>query len=1114
MPPLSRRPHAHDSPSSSPFLRVALVLALGVFTANPIHAQTLEALPESLTVPSSALNTIIDGNGGSAIGTVEIGVSLLPQTLKIFLLTGQSNSLGTLATTDLSMLRYAPGSHPAEQGMAVPFFWDNRADGTPGGDAGLGDSGATWVDLAPQLGGYYANNDDHWGPEIGFARMLWNAGYRNFGIVKASRGGGGNGYWVKNSAADHMYDQVVNTVNASLVSLPAGYSGYEIAGLLYLQGESNNLTEATEADIRFDALLTNLKADLPNASALTGVFGEIGGGSTTNRNLTRTSQQSLANSRSDIGYASSVGMSQHDGLHYEADSQLLMGERMASEMIGTGALGAEPLPSWPNLYAWYVSDNGAQPNEGNTIARWASLNDGSAARDLTRTVNGRPSTLSVTSGSGQAREIISFTGTNDLWASSGEFGTLADTRSVAIFCRLTGSANGYLFDGTTSSGRTRAQIRDGDWQAGIPSGSWDEADDSTTVLTLSTWQQHVFTFDDNGGGTDVTHWINGSQVATHTDVSQSDLKGFIIASNGGSPFRPLEIEIAEVAVYDKVLDSADITVLQNNWTARWGTPSGPPFSVSVKQSPRAIPRFGSQELLLVTVDNPTAGASTLDDLTITLAPGTRDRITTVSLLNGGSSPSFNPSAPVLDTVADPTTDTLNFTANLVLPEGCTYLWIAIEPERWAPLGSTIDSQVDDLTFSGTEVGTIAPPDGDPAGVLTFDSVPMSVDIRTRGAHGLSATYRIPGIASDSRGWLHAVYDNRYNFGGDLPGDVDVGYNRSKDGGITWEPQKIVLDFDSSVPGSSGNGVGDPCILWDHNTDTIWVAALWSFGNNAYHGSGPGTDPADTGQYVLTKSTDGGDTWSAPINITVDVKDEPNWNLIYQGPGHGEVMRDGTLIFPSQYRDGTIANDGINQVRSCAIFSTDGGTTWDFGSAVPSTSPQTNEMTLCELDDGRILFSSLCILPDNSIGLLYEKDGYNAITFVRIEEEWLLDSSVDTDLDGLPDSWEELFGTDPNVADAEEDPDGDGMTNAEERIAGTDPFNNASVLGLSYANGTSTTLDVTWSSIPGKTYFVETSEDLDTWTQTGDPITASGPSTAVQITHGDPPKLFVRVGAIQ
>ena len=45
---------------------------------------------------------------------------------------------------------------------------------------------------------------------------------------------------------------------------------------------------------------------------------------------------------------------------------------------------------------------------------------------------------------------------------------------------------------------------------------------------------------------------------------------------------------------------------------------------------------------------------------------------------------------------------------------------------------------------------------------------------------------------------------------------------------------------------------------------------------------------------------------------------------------------------------------------------------------------------------------------------------------------------DTDKDGLPDWWEELYGLNPNVADAHLDSDGDGRTNREEYNAGTNP----------------------------------------------------------------------------
>jgi hypothetical protein len=45
---------------------------------------------------------------------------------------------------------------------------------------------------------------------------------------------------------------------------------------------------------------------------------------------------------------------------------------------------------------------------------------------------------------------------------------------------------------------------------------------------------------------------------------------------------------------------------------------------------------------------------------------------------------------------------------------------------------------------------------------------------------------------------------------------------------------------------------------------------------------------------------------------------------------------------------------------------------------------------------------------------------------------------DTDGDGMPDTWEEQNGLDPNSPDATEDADGDGHTNIEEYQMDTDP----------------------------------------------------------------------------
>lgn len=220
-------------------------------------------------------------------------------------------------------------------------------------------------------------------------------------------------------------------------------------------------------------------------------------------------------------------------------------------------------------------------------------------------------------------------------------------------------------------------------------------------------------------------------------------------------------------------------------------------------------------------------------------------------------------------------------------------------------------------------------------------------LRRMGDDGVH-TYRIPGLATTPKGTLLAVFDLRHKGSGDLPGDIDVGLMRSTDDGETWSGVQRILDFDAKEPGSRGNGVGDPTILVDAQTGVIFVAGLWSKGNRGWNGSGPGMSPEQTGQFVLTKSSDDGLTWSKPINITEQVK-RPEWKLCFQGPGAGIQMRNGALVFPAQFKD-------TNGAHSCFIFSTDHGTTWKISPPAIPVKPQTSESQIAELADGSLLLS--------------------------------------------------------------------------------------------------------------------------------------------------------------
>jgi len=240
--------------------------------------------------------------------------------------------------------------------------------------------------------------------------------------------------------------------------------------------------------------------------------------------------------------------------------------------------------------------------------------------------------------------------------------------------------------------------------------------------------------------------------------------------------------------------------------------------------------------------------------------------------------------------------------------------------------------------------------------LSDDPRIFRTTLRKHGADGVN-TYRIPGLATTPTGTLIAVFDARNRNGADLPGDIDVGMMRSTDNGNTWSPLQRIIDFDATAPDSKGNGVGDPAVLVDQRTGTIFVVALWSHGPRAWFGSGPGLDPKETGQLVLVKSTDDGLTWSAPINLTRQVKN-PAWRLCFNGPGSGIQLRDGTLVFPAQFKETVKLPDGKEQAaaHSCFIASQDGGETWNISPAAIPTTPQTSESSIVQLEDGALLLS--------------------------------------------------------------------------------------------------------------------------------------------------------------
>ena len=226
----------------------------------------------------------------------------------------------------------------------------------------------------------------------------------------------------------------------------------------------------------------------------------------------------------------------------------------------------------------------------------------------------------------------------------------------------------------------------------------------------------------------------------------------------------------------------------------------------------------------------------------------------------------------------------------------------------------------------------------------------------------SLHFRIPGMVRAQDGSLVSVFDIRYDRHNDLPSNIDVGCSRSSDGGRSWSPVSVAMNYTGAPgnPAPTGNvdfsndyGVGDPSILLDEATGNLWIAAI---ARKGIFNSKPGLTDDTTSQFVVSRSRDGGVTWEAPKSLNFQCKDA-GWASFFDGPGHGITMKarpDGVrpIVFPAQ-----IWNRGSS---SCIVYSEDQGETWkceEQGKAQPGLPERTSESTVVQLSDGSLMLSA-------------------------------------------------------------------------------------------------------------------------------------------------------------
>ncbi len=239
-------------------------------------------------------------------------------------------------------------------------------------------------------------------------------------------------------------------------------------------------------------------------------------------------------------------------------------------------------------------------------------------------------------------------------------------------------------------------------------------------------------------------------------------------------------------------------------------------------------------------------------------------------------------------------------------------------------------------------------------IQTFREQPLF----TTGNDGYNC-YRIPAIITAPNGDLLAFAEGRVKGCNDF-GDVDVILKRSTDNGLTWGNLVVVAD----------NGklqAGNPAPVVDFLDSAFPNGRIFLFyntGDASEHDIRKGKGLREV--WYIT-STDNGQNWSAPTNITqyVHKVNQPDKNPAYNfkedwrthacTPGHAIQLTKGQyagrLYIPSNHSQGT-PQAKFNDNRAQAFYSDDHGKTWQLSD--PVDLPSSNEAIAVELSDGRVM----------------------------------------------------------------------------------------------------------------------------------------------------------------
>lgn len=234
-----------------------------------------------------------------------VGAAGAAEPVKVFLLGGQSNMVGAGKSSELAVPYSDP--HPEVK------LWH----------------GGKWVALAA-VGRTF-------GPEVSFGHAIRTAlAEDDIYLVKyAASGTALYNDWSPSGGG--QYNRFMTTAKAALANLEAAGTDFEIAGMLWMQGESDaaeKQADAYEANLRAFIADMRGKFDTPEMPFSIGRVKDFYGGASGQAAIVRAAQQKVAESSETIGWFDTDSYSLANAGHYDAGGLVDMGKDFAKSLQG------------------------------------------------------------------------------------------------------------------------------------------------------------------------------------------------------------------------------------------------------------------------------------------------------------------------------------------------------------------------------------------------------------------------------------------------------------------------------------------------------------------------------------------------------------------------------------------------------------------------------------------------------------------------------------------------------------------------------------------------------------------------------------------------------------